>query len=866
MTTKYLTPTLKTRYRQRARSSKSEGKLLLNKSFLRLLTIPYRNNAVLHTIAMGAHYTGRTRQILTLTTTGEAIPFNHTDIMLCIPGFVGEKLIDSCGSSKLHSTNEELTARTRVLARLRIIGKEIESAVRYVDNRAAKFYDHLKSENPHEWKKIDVQTATRFFNRPGKVDSHLATTIAVHKHLMDHPRNFVAHPTAYRATQTFMVRPAAQVQNISDVTGWLHIGGGRILNEFCDKAKVITHHAKSSRHLTTPHEIPTEYTPTDSDREILRFLLDALHVQRLTQNNPHSLVTNYILKRLDLLDDTEWPVSQLGPLQQLLADLGVLTPWTDGASIASRIESLAHTPVMKLLSPPPFPRKPLGPEDFYANDPLEALRHDFGDTEVFVIDDASASELDDGVSIEAIPSQPEHYWVHVHVADPTTLLPPTHILAYRARELSVSSYSANGTNFMLPPVTFEKFSLGYTAAKKEPQQVMTFSFKVDEAGDLVDYKVRAAIVKNVHTLTYDAVDATLGLPSCAPTFPFKLPDPSPPSYPPVEPGHVEQLKLLYKVSSRLIANRVRLPIFTFVVPASETRFTCSIPPHLPHPASAADPLAMRRFRLYDGFPDMSYSVTHPDSTIKGSRAMISEFMKGACRVASRFGVETGTPLVRRHGMGPIGPDPADIERLVASRDEFGTIDQYEAAKCSVTLPRAVNTLTPRGHWALGIPDGEGYVRVTSPLRRYADLVAHWQIKQALLANSDPARFPKGKRVVFGEAWLSQYARELTFRDQEAKRASGMSNDYWNGVFVKRWLDGKIESETLDPKTAVFEARPGARMVKDHLGRYRVRSMIPQLGLWGEIIQDDPLETGSRVKVRIAGVGVGPRPGVQLAPV
>ena len=823
---------------------------------------------MIHAIAAGPHYSVRSRQVLCLTTMGQAVPFNDDDIMLCLPGFVDQKLVDACGSMKLHTTNAELAARTRVLAELRAIEKEIERATRYVDNRAAGFYDHLKSPNPHEWKKVDVQTAAGFYKRRDNLDTPLATKIAVHKHLMDHPRKFVAHPTAYRETQTFLVRPSAQAQNIADITNWMRVEGGRTLNEFCDKAKVIMGQAKALRQRSTsatPHEIPTDYnyTLTDTDREILRFLVDAFHTQRLTQLDPYSLPTNYILKRIGLLDDTEWPVNQLRGLQRVLTDLGVFSPWTDGASFATRIESLAHQPIIKPLRAPPYPPKPLGPEDFYASDPLEALRHDFGDLPVYVIDDASASELDDGVSIETIPLEPENYWVHVHVADPTTLLPPTHTLAHRAREMSESSYLVHGTVYMLPPSTFERFNLRHTATTRESQQAMTFSFKVDAAGDIIDYKVRAALIKNVNIMTYDAVDAILGLPSLAPIFPFERPNLSPPSRPPIDPSHVEQLKLLHKVSSRLVTNHALRPAFNFFIPTSNVRFTHPIPFHLPSPSMCTDTSTMRQFKLYDGFPDMSYSVETPEGPTRGARAMISEFMKGACRVASRFGVETGTPLVRRHGSEPFGPDPAAIERLIASRDEFGMVDPFEVAKAMVAVPKTVNTLTPKRHWALGIPDGEGYVRVTSPLRRYADLIAHWQIKHTLLANSDPARYTKGKRVVFGEDWLSQYAREVTFRDREKKRER-MMGQYWSGMFLKGWLGGEIKSETLDPKTAVFEARPGVMVIKDESAKtYRMKSMVPQLGVWGEIALDHPLEVGSRVNVRIADVKMGARPKISL---
>ena len=831
-----------------------------------------RNNGVIHGVTIGTHYTGRARQILTLTTTGQLIPFNDKDIMLCVPDFVDKPLVEACGVDKLHTTEAELAARTRVLKKLRTIEKQIERAIHYVDNRASGLYDYLKSPNPHQWKRVDLQSAARFYARPGNTENPLAMKIAVHKHLMDHPRKFVAHPTAYRETQVFLVRPSAQVQNIADVTNWVRVDRGRVLNEFCDKVKAVMEQAKAlcqQSASTTPHEIRTncDYTLTDTDREILRFLLDAFHTRRLTQFNPYSIPTSYILKRLGEPDCTEWPVNQLRALQNILTDLGVFTPWIDGASFASRIESLAHRPVIKPLRAPPYPPKPLGQEDLYANDPLEALRHDFGDMPVYVIDDANASELDDGVSVESIPSEPENYWIHVHVADPTTLLPPTHTLAYKARAMSESSYLVHGTRYMLPPPMFDRFSLGHTAAAGQPQPVMTFSFKVDTAGDIVDYKVRAALIKNVHITTYDAVDAILGLPPSAPALPFEYPDLPPPSYSPMDPAHAERLKLLYQVSSRITKNRSRLPVFSYAAPSSQVRFTQPTLPPLPSPYAETDISTMLQFKLYHGFPDMSYSVIPPHILVRGARGMIAEFMQGAGRVASRFGVETGTPLVRRHGSEPAGPDPVAIEKLIASRDEFGVVDFYECAKAMIVMPRTVNTLVPRRHWGMGIPDGEGYVRVTSPLRRYADLVAHWQIKHTLLANSDPARYTKGKRVIFGEDWLAQYARELTFRDQEGRRAATTGRDYWSSLFLRRWLDGEVKSETLDPKTAVFEARPGVMKVKDdYLGEERFRSMVSQLGVWGDISSDKPLEIGSRVNVRIADVTMGARPKIRLEPV
>src|ERR1700743_2976734 len=98
---RYLIPTLEIKSSPRVRFWRFEGRCLSTSSFFRPLIVLHRNNGVLHAVAMGPSYSGRTRRILTLTPTGEVIGFNFADIMLCVPGFVDERLIDSCGSMKL---------------------------------------------------------------------------------------------------------------------------------------------------------------------------------------------------------------------------------------------------------------------------------------------------------------------------------------------------------------------------------------------------------------------------------------------------------------------------------------------------------------------------------------------------------------------------------------------------------------------------------------------------------------------------------------------------------------------------------------------------------------------------------------------
>ena len=56
---------------------------------------------------------------------------------------------------------------------------------------------------------------------------------------------------------------------------------------------------------------------------------------------------------------------------------------------------------------------------------------------------------------------------------------------------------------------------------------------------------------------------------------------------------------------------------------------------------------------------------------------------------------------------------------------------------------ALMSATPRPHGSLGIADEFGYSRVTSPIRRYVDMLIHWQLKAALTTNSVISRQKTG---------------------------------------------------------------------------------------------------------------------------
>ena len=123
-----------------------------------------------------------------------------------------------------------------------------------------------------------------------------------------------------------------------------------------------------------------------------------------------------------------------------------------------------------------------------------------------------------------------------------------------------------------------------------------------------------------------------------------------------------------------------------------------------------------RFRRSDGA--LTLQVIDPSP----SRLMVSEAMLLMGAVVAGFGQEHSLPL-------PFRSQPA---AELPSSDELDRIPEGPARDAAIKrcLSRGVQGTRAMPHFSLGL---EAYVQATSPIRRYADLVAHRQIIAQLSA-------------------------------------------------------------------------------------------------------------------------------------
>ena len=147
------------------------------------------------------------------------------------------------------------------------------------------------------------------------------------------------------------------------------------------------------------------------------------------------------------------------------------------------------------------------------------------------------------------------------------------------------------------------------------------------------------------------------------------------------------------------------------------------------------------------------------------------------------------------------------------------MNRADTLKLGIAMPSAISRSTPDEHVTMGIashptstpspspstsPDlltGSGYLRVTSPLRRYEDVVAHWQIKAALHGRHDE---------VFSLEEMDKEMPELARRAEAVQDISRGSGDWWRYRAMRLAFEeqGQGQTQTQQPAAAAMAGSQG----------------------------------------------------------
>jgi exoribonuclease R len=421
------------------------------------------------------------------------------------------------------------------------------------------------------------------------------------------------------------------------------------------------------------------------------------------------------------------------------------------------------------------------------DDAMGHLRHDWQGLPVYCIDDVDAKEIDDGVSIQEVSGQEDQFWIHVHVANPTAFLDKTSPIANLAAHLTESVYFPEKSFAMIPRrITQRHFSL----APNRP--VLTFSIRLDTSGSIIETKIQNGVIRDVVSLTAEDVAEAVGVPLKKRSMRLvvgRIGERSSPRRSSVlSTAQTQDIKKLYSLA--LARRRKREETAAISLPSrhSETR----VYQHEGQTGSGLTwtPPSVHKPRFIHGDPIIEIEITERLSTFAGAVQdfnMVSELMILACDIAGRWCAERNIPVIFR---GTV-PQPRS-NNLGLTIAQFRTkilepyISLYDHLPVALgqrfnnMIERAATHTHPRKHQVLAI---DNYVKVTSPLRRFGDMIAHWQIEAGLRREAETrVKFGTNAQdhslLPFSEGQLQEYIDTMIYRETLIAKLKETGNRFW----------------------------------------------------------------------------------------
>ncbi|QIW99499.1 hypothetical protein AMS68_005017 [Peltaster fructicola] len=635
----------------------------------------------------------------------------------------------------------------------------------------------------------------------------------------------------HRSTGFLQIRSKSQMKMIQEITNWVrqwqetvvsrasstHSPGSEVkgvIPDFIAVARDVVNKSRKTRDFTEhgsigPSKVRRKLSAKQDSVKVLRGREFSQQHQRIIEflesyacsrlfNGEARLcsIPPMILKATGLYDVTiDWRTVWV-----FLQELGVALPYEN----AMVYDPHLMLPISKHSRPLVQLAASLASESrqgFQFKDSMKALRRDWRDMPVYCIDGESAHEIDDGVSIEHIGVQGE-CWAHIHIANPTAFLDTRMPISRMARHMGETVYSPDRTHMMLPP------SATQTYWSLAPQRAsLTFSARLDRHGNMLETKIQPGIVHNVKRFTPEAVDRMLK-PDYTPKKELVLvvggevppgTDHARQSNP--TPEDKTTLTGMFDIAQVLYAKRKAAGGFNFDTPSNDVDVWTS----WSRKGLAYSPLSMDSSRTVEGDPviRMRTAGFHNPfrylASLNRASSMVQEYMLLAAEIAARWCAERQIPSLFRgtHLM----KDHLAAVQAIPKEEYWTTVCEPAMRANNGALPYRVGlglqkylgfstvSTDPIKHDVLGLSH---YVKVTSPLRRYGDMIAHWQIEAALRHEAQTGRSMitsnrKEDRsfLPFSKTTLETFMIGYQAREKLILQAKTRSSTLWQAMLIFR---------------------------------------------------------------------------------
>ena len=168
-----------------------------------------------------------------------------------------------------------------------------------------------------------------------------------------------------------------------------------------------------------------------------------------------------------------------------------------------------------------------------------------------------------------------------------------------------------------------------------------------------------------------------------------------------------------------------------------------------------------------------------------AQGIVSEFMLLANTLAADWAAQRGVPLIHRTQDVAVPPEYYGVWK-----------EPHDIARVVKALPQAALSVPPRPHVGVG---SQAYATISSPLRRYCDLINEAQIL-AFLRTGAPA---------YDKSELIRLVGQLSARLDAVSQVQRFRPRYWKLLYLKQqgdkaWHEAVITDET---DTAIFLSLP-----------------------------------------------------------
>lgn len=596
----------------------------------------------------------------------------------------------------------------------------------------------------------------------------------------------------------------------------------RWMRQFIEKAQRLIDKSRETRPTTTsgtigpsstkskdPSSLVQSYaveTFNDKDTAILNFLESWVALRSFVISSMlHSIgcailhATQRYTSANNILDmSTGW---------MFLQEIGVVAPWESRVGFDARVPGTGR----RLQYEGVANAAALWEAKKGLSDDMESLRVHWKNTTVYCVDDANAHEIDDGVSVESVEGSSTEYWLHVHVADPAAFIKEDGKIANKAKDMAETMYFPEQVFTMLPSAFVQN-----TVSLAPDRPALTFSTRLNLEGDILETKATSGIVQHVVYLTPQTMEEILGndkqsnVPATVLSVGGEFP---------INTQRLKERRLLRKADEFSEEEKAQLRLLHQIGQARQRKrqarggMSVAMPMSSINVSLGADKvspeiLSRNQAHHHRGDPVIQMQSDPLDENgealTSGLEGTINNLMLTACETAAIWCSERNIPVPYR--ITPYNPDRQDPaayyrEHILPHLDATGKVPVNVGMNYLRLLGSVIPSTTPGPHIAIGV---EKYTKCTSPLRRYGDLLLHWQVNAALREEARTGESLIGSTredyLPFSRAKVDALLPYLDIRERSIASHKRDAQRHWTMQLLTRAI---LFKEAEMPKTLDF---------------------------------------------------------------